>query len=494
MLSTNGAHIYKTCRLSHINVFGVMVFFGQGLDFSFKLMQSRHKRGIEIAVAIFLLCLVVIVLDTWLEDKTETLESPAPLTELTINQNSLYLEYFLSDISRKHDSGDVYSFSNKLRLYKQLRSVRGTSLLPNDFERAFHQLHDHLFSWALKRHRSVEELQRSFSGRGIVVCAGGKYVRLAVHAIKVIRLLGCNLPVEVFYNGPDDMNPKQREYLMKMRRVNVVNIQDYIDSKALGLETWDIKPFSLLLSSFAEAILIDADTIFVQSPQTLYDDPGYVNTGTAFFYDRTLFGYISGNATAWFDSIVPAPLSQSLLSSRIYNRTTNYEQEAGVVLVDKSRRLLGMLATCRLNFPDFKKDLHKFTHGDKESFWLGMELAGEPYYFIPSMAGSVGNFKENADGSKEICGKAAHFDRHEKLFWFNDGFVENKHAVESDPSHLQFYGIEGKWKVLCLQCDPKPLEASTKMSIHRMLGNFERDPLEMGDPRDGAAMFLLGKT
>lgn len=456
-------------------------------------MQAKQKRLVALFAAVIFLTMFIILSQ---RRRNETPQA-GHQKEVKLDPHEFYLKYLLKDIERKQGCGDIYSYTSKLRLYKKLRYLRGTTTLPEDTEAAFRKLHDHLFKWALKRHKSVEELQRSYSGKGIVICAGGKYVKLAVHAIKVFRLLGCNLPVEVFYNGPDDMNVKQQEYLKKLKNVTVKDINDFINAKELNLQTWDLKPFSMLLSSFAETILLDADTIFVHSPETITDDPGYLKTGTAFFYDRTLFGYNPHNATSWLETIMPPPLSDQLVNSRMYNRTTNYEQEAGVVVIDKSRRLMGLLATCRLNFPDYKQDLHKYTHGDKESFWLGMELADEPYYFIPSMAGTVGKFKIK-DDVKQICGKAAHFDRNERLLWFNDGMVEDKHAAMSDPSLLQFYGIEGReggtWKVLCLLCEPRPLDAGTKMNIHKILGNFERDPLEMGDPRDGAAMFLLGKT
>lgn len=413
-------------------------------------------------------------------------------TVIEVDRHDFLMHYVNMELDRKQGQGDIFTFANKLRLYKKLRAAQASGLFPEDGEKLVAKLHDHLFRWAIGMHRSVEEYRRSFSGRGYVICAGGKYVKLAIHTIKVLRLLGSHLPVEVFYNGKDDMNDQQHAYLKTMKSVRVVDLQSIFDTEMLGLKTWDIKPFALLASSFAEAMLMDADTVFVNSPEDLYDDPGYVSTGTAFFYDRTLFGYIAGNQTAWINKIVPEPLSRTLKLSRMYNQTTNYEQEAGVVLIDKSRRLFGMLATCRLNFPDFKPDLHKFTHGDKESFWLGMELANEPYYFIPTLSGSVGLTSTDKEGNKQICGKAAHFDRNERLLWFNDGIVENKHAGQSDPSNIQFYAIEGKWNVLCLQAEPKPIDAGTKMNIHKILSRFERDPLEMSNPQDGQAMFLLG--
>lgn len=402
-------------------------------------------------------------------------------------------EYLENEMKRYSGLGDIYTYANKIRLFKKLRSIKGSSTFDAETSQLYRSLHNQLFGWALHGNKHVEELQRSFKGRGFVICAGGKYVKLAIHAIKIIRLLGCQLPVEVFYNGSEDMNETQHEYLAKMKGVKVVNLQDFLNTKELGLETWDMKPFAMLVSSFSEAILMDADTVFVHNPEDLFKDPGYANTGTVFFYDRTLFGFIGHNQTHWIDSIVPKPLSTFTLNSRIYNRKTNYEQEAGLVLIDKSRRLLGLIATCRLNFPDFKEELHKFTHGDKESFWLGQELVEDPFYFVPVMSGSVGSAGKNDKGEGEVCGKAAHFDRNKRLFWFNDGIVSNKHVAHSDPSNLQYYGIEGKWHFLCVIDEPKPLDEESKSNIYKILGTFERDPLDMGSPQDGQAMFLLGE-
>lgn len=461
------------------------------------MMLPSRKSQLGAFALLFVIFLFLLVINSHFKKvKTNELVTAAKSSPIDAERvyRELLTDFLLEDLSRKLRTGDIYNYASKIRLYKKMRSQRSSGAFSNQAEEIYKKLHDQLFKWVLRRHRSVEEFQRSFKGRGYVVCAGGKYVKLAIHAIKVIRLLGSNLPVEVFYNGEEDINPKQHEYLAKMKNVQVHDLHKFVDAKELGLEKWDIKPFALLASSFAEAVLIDADTVFVHNPDMLFDDPGYISAGTAFFYDRTLYGYIPGNATAWIDTIIPEPLSTTIKSSRFYNRKTNYEMEAGVVLVDKSRRLMGLISTCRLNFPDFKEELHRFTHGDKESFWLGQEMAAEPYYFIPTMSGSFGMVSESDKGEKQVCGKAAHFDKNERLFWFNDGIVENKHEARSDPSNLQFYGIEGRWNVLCLINEPKPIDAGSKMNLHRILSNFERDPLEMGNPQDGSAMFLLGST
>lgn len=401
--------------------------------------------------------------------------------------DDLLLEYLATDLHRLHGSGDLYTISSKIRLFKQLKSKE---VLSPRLAKIYSELEKNLFGWALKKYQSVTELEASFKGRGIVISLGSKYVKLAVHAIKIFRTLGCNWPVEIFYNGEQDLDSKSIQHLTSMPNVEVRNIQDYFDNDYLKLEGWDLKPFAMLASSFAEVMLVDADAVFVQNPVVLVQDPGYLETGTAFFYDRTMGGFSDHNITHWLQTFLPGPMSTTMLNSRLYNRRTHYEQESGVVVIDKTRRLMGMLAACRLNCPPERDELHKFTHGDKESFYLGCEMAGEPYYFVPSMSGSIGRVRD-----RKVCGKLAHFDRHDKLLWFNDGIVDNKHASESEPFKYEYYAIEGKhggWNGLCIEGEAAPVEEEFKLNLHKIVSQFQRDPLEMDNPQTGSAMYNLG--
>lgn len=50
---------------------------------------------------------------------------------------------------------------------------------------------------------------------------------------------------------------------------------------------WAIKSFAILGSTFEQAILLDADSIFLQKPEAFFDNhPGYRETGTLLFHDR----------------------------------------------------------------------------------------------------------------------------------------------------------------------------------------------------------------
>ena len=52
---------------------------------------------------------------------------------------------------------------------------------------------------------------RRFRGRGIVICAGGaKNFPCAWVAVKMLRYLGCTLPIELWHLGAREMTPAMR--------------------------------------------------------------------------------------------------------------------------------------------------------------------------------------------------------------------------------------------------------------------------------------------
>jgi hypothetical protein len=176
------------------------------------------------------------------------------------------------------------------------------------------------------------------------------------------------------------------------------------------------------------------------------------------------------------------PLSQSLLDTRYYQMKTTYEQEAGVVLVNKRKHFMAMLAVCRLNAPPERDSvIHRETHGDKETFWLGFEMVGAAYSFIPHMPGSIGRIQPDHDTkTPAICGKLAHFDRRGALMWFNDSIADNKKDAgwSDEVSELSHYGQEGVWsEAMCLRGELKALNASQVETVARLARLYSPNPL-----------------
>lgn len=404
-------------------------------------------------------------------------------------------KYIQTDIARKHGSGDLYTVTSKMRLFRDLHKLHLQSPLGSAELALYKDLEAHLFKWALQNVDSVERLNEKVQGRGIVISLGNNYLRLGVHVIKMLRMLDCTLPVEIFYNGESDLKKENIKVLTSMGKdIRLVDISLLYNITELRISSWDLKPFAILSSSFQQVMLVDADAVFLQNPALLFDDPGYIETGTLFFNDRTLYGTMNSDQPEWFGQFLPEPHSPYLKSTRMYNKRSHYEQESGVVLIDKKRCLLGLLAACRFNVLPEREELHKKTHGEKESFWLGFEMVQQPYYFVPTMAGAIG--KIDYDKQKDltqICGKLAHFDRHGELSWFNDGIVDDKKSGESDPFRYEYYGMEGRWENLCLVAPPQKVNGSIKAVLHRIVASFDRSPADMSNPQVGAAMYNLGR-
>ncbi|KAF9431179.1 hypothetical protein BGZ94_007630 [Podila epigama] len=303
----------------------------------------------------------------------------------------------------------------------------------------FFKLEQELFGFLkFKNHSTTFSLQESFAGKGIVICAGNNQLAYAATTIVVLRqVLKTTLPIQVFYNSQFDLDPIAQQYLGNITTdLEFVDVTEVLDHFQLLLEGWAIKPFALLASRFEEAILIDADAFFVRNPEELFEDPGYQATGTLFFYDRTF-------ATNWHEipdfmrSIMPF-MSTFPEKTRAFLAYNTYEQESGAVLVNKKTRLLGLLAASRLNARwERKLWSYKAFYGDKETYWIGFEMVQEPYAFMRTSAGVIGEVstKENAT----VCGCQVHLDHQDRLLWWNGGLFKNKNSNDRRLLNFEYW-------------------------------------------------------
>lgn len=224
-----------------------------------------------------------------------------------------------------------------------------------------------LYPWLQPHWDNAFHITNQTSGRGIVICIGNHQFQYAATTIRSIReVLKSNLPIEVFYIRDDDLSEMRRLYLeTEFTNVKTRKIIDYVNDWYTRFGGWALKPYAVLASSFREVILMDADAYFFKKPDTLFDDAGYRKTGALFFYDRTLFpGWETGRL--WLSSFLPTK-SSLVEKSRWWKFKTAHEQESGVVVMDKRRVMLGLLATCKMN--DRRERDHvtyKHIHGDKE--------------------------------------------------------------------------------------------------------------------------------
>jgi hypothetical protein len=250
----------------------------------------------------------------------------------------------------------------------------------------------------------------------------------------------------IAYAGENDLPKHYRQYLTNLDMdVGYFDIYDtIIETEMAG---WGVKPYALLVAPFEEVIMCDADTVWLQKPEIMFDDPGYLSHHAVIFRDRSLFSG-SQDEKAWMTANIPLPLSKTLTATRMYNGASKHEQESGAAVYNKKERLLSIIAGAKLVSPKERMAYYKAFHGDKESFWLGLEIAEEAYTDVRPWAGSVGWVSKNANGVTEACGHIGHFDRQGAPLWFNGGIVHDKtrHGdLIGNFTHYAYGGTAESW-------------------------------------------------
>jgi hypothetical protein len=286
---------------------------------------------------------------------------------LTSCLGQLYLSELLTE---EEVVPDFRQLTNQQRVYKVLfQKFAEVNTRESDEElwNLFQSLESRLYPWIHTSFKSALEIPNATKGSGIVMSVGDPQYAYAVTAIRALReVLKTQLPIEIFYVDDKDLSPTNRLYLeTEFANVKTRDISTILDSKWTGLVGWSIKPFAILASSFTEVIMMDADVFFFRKPDDLLIDPAYIKTGSLFFYERTVLpNWTQGRN--WLLSFLPS-YSTQIGRSRWWNLTSSHEQEAGVVVINKSKSLLGLLSSCKMNAKKERDEVtYKHVHGDKE--------------------------------------------------------------------------------------------------------------------------------
>lgn len=200
-----------------------------------------------------------------------------------------------------------------------------------------------------------------FSGRGIVICAGGmRYFTNAWVCANILRMHGCKLPIQFWHLGPGEIDDEMRELV---RPLGVECVDGYAVRQqypARRLNGWELKPYAMLHSRFEEVICLDADNVALRDPEFLFETEQYKNTGAIFWPD---YGRLAPTREIW--KIMQVPYRDEP------------EFESGQAVVDKRRCWKALNVTMHLNeWSDF---YYSHIHGDKETFHMAWRKLDQEY-------------------------------------------------------------------------------------------------------------------
>ena len=200
-----------------------------------------------------------------------------------------------------------------------------------------------------------------FAGRGIVICGGGsKYFPCVWVCVRMLRHLGCTLPIELWHLGPHEVTPTMRALIepFGVRCVDGLEVRQRHPVRTL--HGWEMKCYALLHCAFAEVLLLDADNVPVVDPAFLFHGPEYYRTGAVFWPD---FGRLGPERSIWPITGIP------------YRDEPEFE--SGQILVDKARSWAALQLA--MHFNEHSDFYYRHVHGDKETFHLAWRKLGQDY-------------------------------------------------------------------------------------------------------------------
>lgn len=212
--------------------------------------------------------------------------------------------------------------------------------------------------------RFIEEIPPypgDFAGRGIVTCAGGvKYLTCAFVLIKMLRHLGCTLPIEVWYLGEDEGDPDWIELVrpLGVTCIDAFTVRERHPHPCLG--GWQSKAYALRHTKFQEVLFLDADNVPVVDPTFLFDEPQYRESGAVFWPDGSR---TPSSSPAW----------------KLFHVSFRDEREfeSGQFLVNKERC---WPAVCLADWYNQNSNFfYQYIYGDKDSFRFAWHRLGLPY-------------------------------------------------------------------------------------------------------------------
>jgi alpha 1,2-mannosyltransferase len=250
-----------------------------------------------------------------------------------------------------------------------------------------------------------------FQGAGVVMAIGKsqRYGIPALVTLRLLRMLGCRLPVEIWYSSARGESPFVNGLEAALRRMNRIGgSEDTSDEAPLYFRDLDalvplnrdlggwaslfaIKPLAVAYSKFAQVLYLDADAHPVR-------DPTYLFTVLS---SRVLSGSNASRAPSaifWPDywSMPVDHPAFSIFQVAPQSPRQRREQESSILLVDKTsthHAWIPLLLSIMLNIrSDYT---YQYLHGDKDTFRFAWMALDSPFYRIETDPAAAGYWSED---------------------------------------------------------------------------------------------------
>jgi putative mannosyltransferase len=219
----------------------------------------------------------------------------------------------------------------------------------------------------LDKAAQVLDPRPEFSGRGIVIAAGGPYLPSAYLTVRLLRHFGCRLPIEIWHAGRKETTPWVNEAFDPWR-VTFHDVMHHCPDRALEqMRGWPIKSAALVYTGLRETLFIDADCFPLRNLEFLFETAEFKNYRAVFWPDHKHHRLVE-NSQIW------------KLTGLNYRGDT--ELETGLIVLDKSDCWQQL---CLTEWMNARSDFwYQHTIGDKDTFYLAWRKLDRPYFLAPA--------------------------------------------------------------------------------------------------------------
>lgn len=277
----------------------------------------------------------------------------------------------------------------------------------------------------------VEDLPEKFpkglyKGDGIVIVGGDRFSMMAFLSLKTLRDSGNRLPVEILIPIQDEGDDEYCNDLLPKFNARCISVRSILDEKTIAdsdFHGYQYKALALIVSSFENVLLLDADNIPVRQLDHIFKNEPFTNHGLVLWPDYwrrfTHPDYYKISGVKVGNNRIRHGKDTLTDPSRYFNKDDDPKTqipfhdregtvpdsttESGQVLVSKSLHAKTILLALyyNLNGPSHYYPLLSqgtLGEGDKETYIHAANALNKPFYQLKNGPGTAGYHKPNGEG------------------------------------------------------------------------------------------------
>ncbi|PGH00629.1 hypothetical protein AJ79_08145 [Helicocarpus griseus UAMH5409] len=225
--------------------------------------------------------------------------------------------------------------------------------------------------------------------RGIISSSGKKYFSTLLISLRMLRRTGSNLPMEVFLASKEEYEFSVCRKILPKLNARCIVLSDILGNDAVShLQSYQLKPFAMLFSSFEELLWLDADCFPLHDPIELLQSKPFTDFGLVTWPD-----FWASSASPLFYDIT------SQLAPRLSERAST---EGGQLLISKRTHAKTLLLASYYNYygpTHYYRLLSQggMGEGDKETYLAAATALHQPFYAVNQPVRSMGHVNANGD-------------------------------------------------------------------------------------------------